>query len=249
MAHESPETGVPLTVLAEDEQLFYASVLEFADQRIRPLVREMDEHAKVPRALLDELFELGVMGIEIPEAFGGGRRQLLPLRAGRRGAVPGRPVDRRPGRRPEHARRQRAAPLGHRRREAALPAGAGGQDGRRLRAVGGRVGQRRLRHDDAGGRARRRLRPQRAQALDHQRQRGRHLHRLRQRQPRGRLPRHHGVPRRARRAPGSPSARRKTSWASAPAARASCSSRTAAVREGPTCSARSARATRSPSRR
>ncbi len=71
MAHPSTETGVPLTVLAEDEQLFYASVLEFADQRIRPLVREMDEHAKVPRTLLDELFALGVMGIEVPEAFGG----------------------------------------------------------------------------------------------------------------------------------------------------------------------------------
>jgi alkylation response protein AidB-like acyl-CoA dehydrogenase len=68
---EPPETGVPLTVLAEDEQLFRDSVLEFAQQRIRPLVREMDEHAKVPRALLDELFELGVMGIEVPEAFGG----------------------------------------------------------------------------------------------------------------------------------------------------------------------------------
>jgi len=64
-------TGVPLTVLAEDEQLFRDSVLEFADQRIRPLVREMDERALVPRTLLDELFGLGVMGIEIPETFGG----------------------------------------------------------------------------------------------------------------------------------------------------------------------------------
>ena len=72
MTHETLESGVPLTVLAEDEQLLRASVLEFADQRIRPLVREMDEHAKVPRTLLDELFALGVMGIEIPDAFGGG---------------------------------------------------------------------------------------------------------------------------------------------------------------------------------
>jgi alkylation response protein AidB-like acyl-CoA dehydrogenase len=71
VAQEPLETGVPLTVLAEDEQLFHASVLEFADERIRPLVREMDEHAKVPRSLLDELFALGVMGIEIPETFGG----------------------------------------------------------------------------------------------------------------------------------------------------------------------------------
>ena len=72
MTHETLESGLPLTVLAEDEQLLRASVLEFADQRIRPLVREMDEHAKVPRSLLDELFQLGVMGIEIPDAFGGG---------------------------------------------------------------------------------------------------------------------------------------------------------------------------------
>jgi alkylation response protein AidB-like acyl-CoA dehydrogenase len=72
MTQESLESGLPLTVLAEDEQLFRASVLEFAGQRIRPLVREMDEQAKVPRSLLDELFELGVMGIEVPEAFGGG---------------------------------------------------------------------------------------------------------------------------------------------------------------------------------
>jgi alkylation response protein AidB-like acyl-CoA dehydrogenase len=72
VTHESLESGLPLTVLAEDEQLLRASVLEFAGQRIRPLVRDMDEHAKVPRSLLDELFDLGVMGIEIPEEFGGG---------------------------------------------------------------------------------------------------------------------------------------------------------------------------------
>ncbi len=71
MPQESTVTGLPLTVLTEDEQLFRDSVLEFADRRIRPLVRDMDEHAKVPRSLLDELFDLGVMGIEIPEAFGG----------------------------------------------------------------------------------------------------------------------------------------------------------------------------------
>ena len=71
MAQEPTASGSPLTVLAEDEQLLRDSVLEFADQRVRPLVREMDEHAKMPRDLIDELFGLGVMGIEIPEAFGG----------------------------------------------------------------------------------------------------------------------------------------------------------------------------------
>jgi alkylation response protein AidB-like acyl-CoA dehydrogenase len=61
-----------LTVLSEDETLLRDSVRQFADEQVQPLVREMDEHAKIPRALIDQLFELGVMGIEIPDAFGGG---------------------------------------------------------------------------------------------------------------------------------------------------------------------------------
>jgi len=67
----STDVSGPLTTLAEDEQLFRQSVIEFAEGRIRPLVREMDEHAKLPRTLIDELFALGVMGIEIPEQYGG----------------------------------------------------------------------------------------------------------------------------------------------------------------------------------
>ena len=62
----------PLTVLSEDERLFRDSVYAFADREVRPLVREMDEHAKIPRDLIRKLFDLGVMGIEIPEAHGGG---------------------------------------------------------------------------------------------------------------------------------------------------------------------------------
>ena len=69
--HDLPEGVRPLTVLAEDEKLFRDSVLEFAEGQVRPLVREMDEHAKMPRSLIDRLFDLGVMGIEIPDAYGG----------------------------------------------------------------------------------------------------------------------------------------------------------------------------------
>ena len=58
-------------MLAEDEQLFCDSVYEFADREIRPLVREMDEHAKIPRELIAKLFDLGVMGIEVPESHAG----------------------------------------------------------------------------------------------------------------------------------------------------------------------------------
>jgi alkylation response protein AidB-like acyl-CoA dehydrogenase len=60
-----------LTRLAEDEVLFRDSVYEFADKEIRPLSREMDEHARMPRELIDKLFELGIMGIEVPESHAG----------------------------------------------------------------------------------------------------------------------------------------------------------------------------------
>src|SRR5918912_4138112 len=71
MAEQTIDHAQPLTVLAEDEAIFRDSVREFAEAQVRPLVREMDEHGKIPRALVDKLFDLGVMGIEIPETYGG----------------------------------------------------------------------------------------------------------------------------------------------------------------------------------
>jgi alkylation response protein AidB-like acyl-CoA dehydrogenase len=68
---DTADTTQPLTVLAEDEQIFRDSIREFAAAQVAPLVREMDEQAKIPRALIDKLFDLGVMGIEVPEAYGG----------------------------------------------------------------------------------------------------------------------------------------------------------------------------------
>jgi len=60
-----------LSTLDDDERLFRDTVYEFADREIRPSTREMDEQAHMPRMLIDRLFELGVMGIEIPEVHGG----------------------------------------------------------------------------------------------------------------------------------------------------------------------------------
>jgi alkylation response protein AidB-like acyl-CoA dehydrogenase len=71
VTQETATLPPPLTSLAEDEQIFRESVREFADAQIRPLVREMDEHAKIPKDLITRLFDLGVMGIEIPESYGG----------------------------------------------------------------------------------------------------------------------------------------------------------------------------------
>ncbi len=64
-------THPALSMLSEDERLLRDSVREFAEAQVRPLVREMDEHAKIPKALIDQLFGLGVMGIEVPEQYGG----------------------------------------------------------------------------------------------------------------------------------------------------------------------------------
>jgi alkylation response protein AidB-like acyl-CoA dehydrogenase len=63
--------SLPLTDLSEEEAMFRDAVRDFADERVRPLVHKMDEEANIPRTLIDALFELGVMGIEIPEAHGG----------------------------------------------------------------------------------------------------------------------------------------------------------------------------------
>ena len=68
---QTDSLSTPLTQLSPDEALFRDSVYEFADREIRPLVREMDEHAKIPPDLLASLFDLGVMAVEIPEAHGG----------------------------------------------------------------------------------------------------------------------------------------------------------------------------------
>jgi alkylation response protein AidB-like acyl-CoA dehydrogenase len=72
--NDSPDTSLrlPLTLLSDDERLFSESVRDFAEREIRPHVREMDERAELPAELTARLFELGVMGIEVPEAAGGG---------------------------------------------------------------------------------------------------------------------------------------------------------------------------------
>jgi alkylation response protein AidB-like acyl-CoA dehydrogenase len=70
-----PETllhrSAPVTSISEDETLFRDTVRQFAEDRIRPHVKQMDEAGVFERSLLDESFQLGLMGIEIPESYGG----------------------------------------------------------------------------------------------------------------------------------------------------------------------------------
>jgi len=62
---------IPLTNLSEEERMFYATVRKFAVEKIAPAVRTMDDQQQFAPGLLEKLFELGLMGIEVPETLGG----------------------------------------------------------------------------------------------------------------------------------------------------------------------------------
>ncbi len=61
----------PLTQLSEEERLFRDTVRQFAVDRIGPHVRAMDEKSEFRREIIEECFQLGLMGIEVPEEYGG----------------------------------------------------------------------------------------------------------------------------------------------------------------------------------
>ena len=61
----------PLTQLSEEERMFQMSVRRFAREQIGPYVREMDETSTFRKDILAKLFEMGLMGIEVPEEYGG----------------------------------------------------------------------------------------------------------------------------------------------------------------------------------
>jgi butyryl-CoA dehydrogenase/short/branched chain acyl-CoA dehydrogenase len=60
-----------LTMLSEEEQMFRESVRAFAQDAIKPHVREMDEKAEFRHELIEEFFRLGLMSIAVPEEYGG----------------------------------------------------------------------------------------------------------------------------------------------------------------------------------
>jgi len=75
MTHAAPgkeiDPGAPLTLLTEEEELFRQTVASFATEQVRPLAAEMDRNARLDESLVKQCFELGLMGIEIPEEYGG----------------------------------------------------------------------------------------------------------------------------------------------------------------------------------
>ena len=65
------EHQTPLTHLTDEEELLRLNIREFARSDLAPLVKSMDEIAEIPSSLIRQLFQLGIMGIEIPERLGG----------------------------------------------------------------------------------------------------------------------------------------------------------------------------------
>ncbi len=84
MTVDNPELqsgSLPLTALSEEEQLFRTSVRQFADEQIRPHVSQMDRDARMDPGLIRQFFELGLMGVGVPEAYGGGGSFFMAVQA------------------------------------------------------------------------------------------------------------------------------------------------------------------------
>lgn len=61
----------PITMLSEEEQMFRDAVSDFAREQIAPYVKEMDAKGEFRKDIIPQFFELGLMGIEVPEQYGG----------------------------------------------------------------------------------------------------------------------------------------------------------------------------------
>ena len=84
------ETHLALTNFAEDETAFRHAVREFGEGEIRPLVSKMDSDAAMDKGLIKKFFEMGIMAIETPEAFGGAGSSHRSRAIGYVGAPPKR---------------------------------------------------------------------------------------------------------------------------------------------------------------
>src|SRR6185503_13942020 len=71
LAADKHVAATPLTQLSEEEAMFQASVRRFAAERLAPHVRAMDDAGVFRKELIAELFELGLMAVDVPEEYGG----------------------------------------------------------------------------------------------------------------------------------------------------------------------------------
>ncbi len=202
----------PLTSFTEDEIMFRDNIRQFADEKVRPLVKEMDEKGVFDKDLIQQFFQLGLMGIEIPEQYGGGGGKFFEAilaveEMSRVDASAGVVVD------VQNTLVNNALlRWGSEEQRKQYLAAHGGRHLRRLCAKRSRIRIRRLRLADPRNPEGQRLRSERTQALDHERQGSRPFCFIRY----ASIPRlaTRGLPHSSSRKtlPGSPWARRKTNW-------------------------------------
>ena len=73
----APTTRPPLTSLSDEESMFRDAIADFADHEVRPRVREMERAGRIDPTLIPQYFSLGLMGIEVPEQYGGAGGSLM----------------------------------------------------------------------------------------------------------------------------------------------------------------------------
>src|SRR5882762_11135440 len=71
MQNDTSSSPSALTLLSEEEVMFRDAVAAFAEEEVRPRVMEMEKAGKIDPALLPKYFQLGLMGIEVPDQYGG----------------------------------------------------------------------------------------------------------------------------------------------------------------------------------
>jgi alkylation response protein AidB-like acyl-CoA dehydrogenase len=77
MTSDTSAARPPLTVLSDEEQMFRDAVAGFAEEEVRPRVQRMEREGKIDPALIAKFFEMGLMGVEVPEKFGGSDGTLM----------------------------------------------------------------------------------------------------------------------------------------------------------------------------
>jgi len=77
MTSSIDNSAAPLTVLSEEEELFRAAVLDLAETEVRPRVHAMEDAGQIDPAVTAKFVELGLMGIEVPEEYGGAGGSLM----------------------------------------------------------------------------------------------------------------------------------------------------------------------------
>jgi len=82
MTTEAPSAHAPLTLLSDDEQLFRDAVAGFATEEVRPRTTQMERDGKIDKTLIAKFFEMGLMGIEVGEEYGGAGGSLFMVALG-----------------------------------------------------------------------------------------------------------------------------------------------------------------------